>query len=122
MGPIFQAIQKEGPPTELVFEFSYPEMVSSFRAATGALGLLIFVLYQLRHSGPSWDKLHQRRSQVATTSRGQWRSLASLARYEKGGMVMKEYVQLPEALRHHLEQCAAMIHRVMLGDSLPLRR
>ena len=35
MGPIFQAIEKAGPPTELVFEFSYPEMVSSFRAATG---------------------------------------------------------------------------------------
>ena len=54
--------------------------------------------------------------------RGRWRSLASFARYEKGGMVMKVYVNLPETLRHHLDKCAAMIHRVMLGDDLPLRR
>ena len=122
MVPIFHAIQKAGPPTELVFEFSYLDMVSSFREAVWALGLSIFVPYQLRHSGRSWDKLHQRRSQVAIMRRGRWRSLASLARYEKGGMLMKEYANLSETLRLHIEQCAIKISRVILGDSLPLRR
>ena len=54
--------------------------------------------------------------------RGRWRSLASLTRYEKGGMVMKDYMKMPEALRSHLERCAANIQRVMLGEMLPLRR
>ena len=122
MGPIFQAIQKAGPPTELVFEYSYPEMVNSFRDAVGELGLPIFVPYELRHSGPSWDKLHQRRSQLAIMRRGRWRSLASLARYEKGGMLMKEYANLSKTLRIHFEQCATKIDRVMLGDLLPVLR
>ena len=74
------------------------------------------------HSGPSWDKLHARRSQIAIMRRGRWRSLASLTRYEKGGMVTKEYAKLGPDLRAHLEACSQGIQAVMLGKRLPLQR
>ena len=97
-------------------------MAEGFKSAAAAVDLPAIVPYQLRHSGLSWQKLHQRRGQVAIMRRGRWRSLASLSRYEKGGIVMKEYAKLPEALGQHLERCAASVQRVMLGECLPLRR
>ena len=54
--------------------------------------------------------------------RGRWRSLASLTRYEKGGMVTKEYAKLSPDLRAHLEACSQGIRAVMLGGRLPLQR
>jgi hypothetical protein len=122
MGHIFAAIQEAGPKSELVFNFTYPELVDKFHASVARLGLPAFVPYQLRHSGPSWDKLHARRGQVAIMRRGRWRSLASLARYEKGGMVTKEYAKLAAPLRAHLEECGRNIRAVMLGERLPIRR
>ena len=52
---------------------------------------------------------------VTIMKRGRWRSLASLARYEKGGMVTKAYQQLPQALKDHLERCARVLDAVVLG-------
>ena len=86
MGPIFRAIQGAGAAQELVFSFTYPTMVESFKSAASAVGIAPMVPYQLRHSGPSWENLHHRRSQLGIMRRGRWRSLASFTRYEKGGM------------------------------------
>ena len=115
LGEVFEKMKEQGPPASRLWDFDYPDMAESFKAAAQALGLEPFVPYQLRHSGPSWDRLHSRRSQAAVMKRGRWRSLASLARYEKGGMVTKQYEKLPQKLRDHLEMCATHIESVVLG-------
>ena len=115
LGEVFAAIKKQGPPKSRVWIFEYPELAKSFKESAVAMGLDPFVPYQLRHSGPSWDRLHARRSQNAVMKRGRWKSLASLARYEKGGMVTKQYQRLPRKLQDHLELCAVHIGDVVLG-------
>ena len=104
-----------------IIDFTHPEMVDSFKLAVGSIGLPSFVPYQLRHSGPSWDRQHKRRSQLAIMKRGRWKSLASLVRYEKGGMVTKDYGKLHPRLREHLELCSRVLEQVMLGGRLPPR-
>ena len=115
LGEIFAAIKKQGPPKSRVWDFDYPEAAKSFKEAAVAMGLNPFVPYQLRHSGPSWDRLHARRSQNVVMKRGRWKSFASLARYEKGGMLTKQYQQLPQKLQEHLELRATHISEVVLG-------
>ena len=121
MGAVFSAIKASGPPASPVYQFDYPEMAESFRGVTEILGIAPFVPYQLRHSGPSWDRLHRRRSQAAIMKRGRWRSLASLARYEKGGMVTKQFLTHPQKLRDHMERCAQHLRAVMLGERAALK-
>ena len=115
LGEVFAATKEQGPPKSRIWDFDYPEMAESFKAASEALGLTPFVPYQLRHSGPSWDRLHSRRSQMSVMKRGRWKSLSSLARYEKGGMVTKQFEKLPLKLKTHLKLCAAEIENVVLG-------
>ena len=43
--PKVQAIQKVRPVTELVFDFTYPEMVEGFKSAATAVGLPAIVPY-----------------------------------------------------------------------------
>ena len=116
LSDVFETIKELGPPSSKVWGFDDPDMAESFKSATEALGLAPFVPYQLWHSGPSWDRLHARRSQTAVMKRGRWRSLASLARYEKGGMVTKQFEKLPAKLKEYLEACARHIRQVILGQ------
>ena len=115
LGEVFAVIKEQGPPKSRIWDFDCPEMAESFEAASEALGLVPFVPYQLRHSGPSWDRLHARRSQASVMKRGRWKSLASLARYEKGGMVTKQFEKLPDKLKAHLRMCATEIEGVVRG-------
>ena len=50
--------------------FLIPGNGGQLQGGVGIAGLLAFVPYQLRHSGPSWDKFHQRRGQVCNNQEG----------------------------------------------------
>lgn len=53
------------------------------------------VLYQLRHSGPSHDRLHKLRSTLEVKLRGRWESDSSVKRYEAHSKLALEFQNLP---------------------------
>ena len=119
MGPVFSAIRRAGDLNGSAWNFSYPELLKVFRAATKLLKIEHVAPYVLRHSGPSWDRLKNRRTQEQIMKRGRWKSLLSVARYEKAGRVTQKYHEYPKALRDHFERCAGDVESVFLGRVAP---
>ena len=48
-----------------------------------------------RHAGPSNDLFHKRRDLAAATKRGRWESKTSVRRYEKHGLLVKQWEKAP---------------------------
>ena len=71
-------------PDELMFQFTYQELLIQFKAACRDLGFDDPSLYRLRHGGASHDAASRLRSIVEIKRRGRWASDASVRRYEKG--------------------------------------
>jgi len=64
MGQILQTIQKHVNSSQLMFPIDYRRLRDVWEASLMQLGLEkgFAVLYQIRHSGPSYDRLHKNRS------------------------------------------------------------
>ena len=67
------------------------------------------VLYQLRHTGPSWDMMVKHRSLPEIKRRGQWASDFTVKRYENHALVSVQYDQLSEALKKRAALAPAML-------------
>ena len=59
----------------------------------------VFVPHVLRHSGPSCDHFHGRRDLTAIQRRGRWLAKASVRRYEKHAILIRQWRTVPSA-RH----------------------
>ena len=59
----------------------------------------VFTPHCIRHSGPSFDAIHELRSIQAIQARGRWACLASVARYKKPGRLLLEASRLPDTLK-----------------------
>ena len=71
-----------------------------FERAQREIGLVeIFVLYQLRHGGPSHDRAFHSRSMMEIKARGQWLSDLSVRRYEGHARLQQVEARVPEGLR-----------------------
>eukprot|EP00435_Cladocopium_sp_Y103_P065410 s1031_g27.t1 len=57
------------------------------------------VLYQLRHSGPSHDRLMSYRHLNEVKKRGRWQSDSSLRRYENHARIAQEFQRLPTQIQ-----------------------
>ena len=72
-----------------------------------------FTPHCLRHSGPSYDAIHQLRCLAAIQARGRWACAASVNRYKKPGRLLLEASKLPSALKqvqsHVLQDTLACI-------------
>ena len=66
----------------------------------------MFTPHCIRHSGPSFDAIHELRSLQTIQSRGRWACLASVNRYKKPGRLLLEASRLPMSLRTHPESVA----------------
>ena len=66
---------------------------TTLKAATAELGLADFniVPHTFRHSGPSNDVYHKRRTLREVQKRGRWKSTRSVARYEKAGRLLRRW-------------------------------
>ena len=118
---IFRAIRLEKRSADDLFDFSYHSFFKALKEACAALQILPMVPYQLRHSGPSWDRLKNHPSLPDVQRRGRWKTRASLVRYEKSAMLLKEYRKIDVEKRRFMEQCQASIEDVMLRRRPPLR-
>ena len=76
--------------------------------------------YALRHSGPSADRLHLRRSLAEVKARGRWRADSSVRRYQKGGRCLERLSVLTAAMQRYTHQCENRVWIVLDGRSLPL--
>ena len=92
-------------------EFTYEEFIRRFRVAVDRAGLkeLKFTPYGLRHGGASHDAAARRRALQDIQKRGNWRSFASVRRYEKSGRLALELRKIPDALRLRLLQLPPIV-------------
>ena len=108
------AVLADRPRGRKVWDFTYPELVVQFRRAASLAGVAA-VPYQLRHSGPSWDRLKNLRSLEEIQKRGRWVSFASVRRYEKHGQVAKAASSTPVAVRSYHDHCTMVLEDVVRG-------
>ena len=76
--------------------------------------------YTLRHSGPSADRLHQRRSLDEVKARGRWRADSSVRRYQKGGRSLERLSALIVEIRRYVQLCEKRVWMVLSGRLQPL--
>lgn len=77
------------------------------------------VLYQLRHAGPSHDRLHKLRSALAVKLRGRWQSDSSVRRYEQHARIQKEMEKLPKKVRDAALKAVNTLEQKVLRCSIP---
>ena len=87
-----------------LWDFSQAELAREFRIAAKEINVhtLAPCLYQLRHGGASHDRLVRARSLLEVQQRGNWRSAASVRRYDKHGRVGLQLQSLPVGTRQRL--------------------
>ena len=94
LGPALQRLS-QGLPNAPLFNMKYADLIHWRRTALMSMGLAqdFAVLYQLRHSGASWDRLKKTRTTLEIKLRGRWSSdasLESLRQPRKSGTTLRE--------------------------------
>ena len=117
---LFPVLKRKLAPHQKIWSFDYPALTTAMRRASRALGVSL-TPYQLRHSGPSWDRLQNHRSLTSIQKRGRWRSFQSVTRYEKAGRVLQRYESYTLAQRSFFERCLELLPDVMSGRVAPPR-
>ena len=69
-----------------------------------------YVPYQLRHGGPSHDRLKRYRSMAEIKARSRWASDYTMKRYEAHALVQQELAALPADVRRLAEAAPAKLH------------
>ena len=84
-------------------DFLFPQLTlgqyeSLFRSAKKVIGLGRFDLtpHAVRHTGPSIDFLNKSRTATEIQSRGRWRCLESVLRYQKPGQMLASMSRIPQ--------------------------
>ena len=114
MDQIFAILRGRGS-NSLVWGFTYPELLAEWKPAAEAIHMKEFVPYELRHSGPSWERLQQMRTLEAVWKRGRWLSRKNVLRYEKAGRLHQEMQKLGEPVRRHYRTCVSLLAECILG-------
>ena len=74
------------------------------------------VLYQLRHSGASWDRYRNYRDTLEVKLRGRWSSDSSVRRYEQDALVSQQFEQLPDSLKKKALAAPKHLRALVLGQ------
>jgi hypothetical protein len=83
-----------GSADDYAWSFSYHDLLQELNVTCSRLGIRL-VPYQARHSGASCDRLYRERDQLEVMKRGRWATMASVMRYEKGGLLSKSFNNYP---------------------------
>ena len=109
LGPVVAqlAARRKG---RMLIESTYVNMKVQFERAQETLQLpQKFVLYQIRHGGPSHDRAHRVRSMLEIKNRGQWSSDASVKRYEGHARLQQVESRLDAALARRAAAAPALL-------------
>ena len=110
---------KEGPPTAPLWDFTHADLAAALHTAGRQIGVSPLVPYQLRHSGASIDRASGRRTQDEVMKRGRWRSLRSLARYERHSRLAATLHELPAATPRYAQVCERRLEDIILQPMPP---
>jgi len=107
---------KIGHPISPLLKTSYGALKKSWEKALVKLHLKkdFAVLYQLRHSGPSWDRCQNHRSIPEIKDRGGWQSDKSLRRYENHALVSASFQKLTKTLQRRALAAPALLEARLL--------
>ncbi|CAK0894772.1 unnamed protein product [Prorocentrum cordatum] len=120
LGGALQSL-KAGLPSRPLFDLTALQLRDVWAAALRALGIPNrFVLCQLRHGGPSHDRLRRQRSLPEIKERGRWASDKSVRRYEAHALVQQQEASLPPALLRRAREAPGKLEGLVL-TSLGLR-
>lgn len=114
LGEALKKMQCQGLP---LFNLDYLELSRLWKVGLQKANLPqdFAILYQLRHSGASWDRLRGYRSQLEVKMRGRWVADSSMARYEKHALVMQQFEQLDPSCKRSAHQAVAILKQTVLG-------
>lgn len=116
LGPAL-GVLAQGLPFTTLFEMQYPQLHRTWHATLAHLGLPMETadLYQLRHSGASWDRLKKVRSLLEIKLRGRWSSDASLKRYESHAKVAQLYEKLPDSIKKRADSSPQLLKEMVIA-------
>ncbi|CAK9028293.1 unnamed protein product, partial [Durusdinium trenchii] len=99
LGRVLLNLERASP---YLIDLTYEELGTAWRKTLERIGLAQrhAVLYQLRHSGPSHDRLLRLRSLLEVKQRGRWASDKTLNRYEAHGRISQEFFNLPQQIQN----------------------
>jgi len=108
--------QKVGHPSAPLIKSSYPKVKKAWEDALVKLGLgkEYAVMYQIRHTGPSWDRFKNHRSILDVKNRGGWRSNRSLKRYENHALVASHFAKLPAKIQQRALTAPSLLQARLL--------
>ena len=113
IGPLLGLLQNSSPFQHL-FQLSYAEILRLWDAAQTSLQISPpFVLYQLRHGGPSHDRAFRLRGVAEIKARGGWRSDNSLRRYEAHARLQQVLATFSEDLRARATRATQDLPRLL---------
>mgnify|MGYP003841668243 CR=1 FL=1 len=111
-------VLKEGPPEESLWRFSYSALTWKLRDVCRHLQIEL-TPYQLRHAGPSDDRIRGRRSLMEIQKRGRWLSYRSVARYEQASWLLAQTERMSTITRQRAEAAERHLEGVVLLKVAP---
>ncbi|CAK0877082.1 unnamed protein product, partial [Prorocentrum cordatum] len=110
LGPLLARARSGGPQAPL-FRLTAAQLGVMWRQALELAEVPAkCVPYQLRHGGPSHDRLKRYRSMGEIKRRGRWASDYTMKRYEAHALVQQEPAALPVDVRRRAEAAPAKLH------------
>ena len=110
---------KTGQPSASLLKIEYSTLKAAWDSQIELEGLApkSLVLYQIRHGGPSHDRLHNLRSLAEVKQRGRWNADLSVKRYEGHARVHQEFQRLPIPIQEKAVSCSKKLEKVLLASS-----
>ena len=95
--------------TQVVRDFGLEEVIGEF------------MMYRLRHSGPSAKFLAGRRTISEIKHRGRWSSDSSVRRYQKGGRINELLNRRSTRMKEFAARCLEAVPRILQSAAAPLQ-
>ena len=105
-------------PEEYICELGYTAVSNAFSSAARAAGVGNRTLYELRHGGASEDGGAGTPLQEIQ-KRGRWKTISSVTRYNKSGLLQEARAQLPEHVLRFLLTCEANLFHFISTKTAP---
>ena len=121
LGPLLVSLLT-GAPDKKVFDFDYQRFRDLFASAQVKLGLKqVFILYQLRHGGPSHDRAVGMRSLAEVKQRGGWLTDNSVKRYEAHARLQQVESRVPSELQAEMMAAPSRLAERLLSSCVPTK-
>ena len=107
--------------SRMLFQLTLRQLGELFSEAQKSVRLAEnYILYQLRHAGPSHDRAEKLRPLDEVRKRGRWQAHSSVSRYEKSGLLNQAAKMYRPGFLEHAVECDTRLEEVMLGTTLPI--